>query len=134
MAPPHHFVRPEGWPRPKGYANGVVAEGKLLFVAGQVGWDPRNETPTFPSSFAAQFDQALANVVEVVRAAGGEPSQLTRLILYVVDKKEYVAALKEVGESWRRHLGRHYPAMVMVQVTALLEDAAKVEIEGTAVL
>lgn len=127
-------IQPEGWARPRGYANGIVAEGRLLFVAGQIGWDPRSAAAVFPPTFAGQFDQALANVMEVVREAGGVATDLTRMTLYVTDKKEYLAALPQVGESWRKHLGRHYPAVALVQVAALLEDEAKVEIEATAVL
>ena len=127
-------ILPEGWARPKGYANGVVAEGRMVFVAGQVGWDPTSETPKFPSTFAEQFDQALANVMTVVRAGGGEPSQIVRLTVYVTDKKEYLGALKAVGDAWKKHMGRNFPAMALVQVAALVEDLAKVEIEATAVL
>lgn len=127
-------IQPEGWARPKGYANGVVAEGRMVFVAGQVGWDPTSETPKFPSTFAEQFDQALANVVAVVRAGGGEPSQIVRLTIYVTDKTEYLASLKPVGEAWRKHMGKNFPAMALVQVAGLVEDGAKLEIEATAVL
>jgi enamine deaminase RidA (YjgF/YER057c/UK114 family) len=126
-------ILPAGWKRPSGYSNGVVAAGRLLFVAGQVGWDPADGQ--FKSDdFVAQFDQALANVVAVVRAAGGEPEHLARLTLYVVDKQRYLARLSEVGQSYRARLGRHYPAMAMVQVSALVEDRAQVEIEATAVI
>jgi enamine deaminase RidA (YjgF/YER057c/UK114 family) len=105
-----------------------------LFIAGQVGWDPSRSKPTFPRTFAAQFDRALANVVEVLRAAGGTPAHLTRMTLYVTNKREYVAALAQVGAAWRLRMGRHYPAMTLVEVKGLLERAAKVEIEATAVL
>jgi len=125
---------PDGWVKPKGYANGMLAEGKLVFTGGQVGWDPTSETPRFPADFAAQFEQALANVCAVLRAGGAEPSHLVRLTLYVTDKREYLAALKEVGAAWKRHVGRHYPAMALVQVAGLVEDAAKVEMEATAVI
>ena len=128
------IVQPEGWVTPKGYANGVVATGKVLFVGGMVGWNPRSATPEFPSTFAGQFDQALSNVMEVVKAAGGTPEQIARMTVYVTDKKEYLASLKEIGAAWKKHLGRHYPAMALVQVVALVEDLAKVEIEATAVL
>ncbi|MBX5480536.1 MAG: RidA family protein [Myxococcaceae bacterium] len=130
----NEIIQPEGWAKPRGYANGVVAEGRVLFVAGQIGWDPTSETPKFPATFAGQFDQALANVVAVVRAAGGRPEQVTRMTVYVTDKREYLGSLKEVGAAWRKHFGRHYPAMALVVVAALLEDQAKVEIEATAVL
>jgi len=127
-------IQPEGWARPRGYSNGIVATGKVLFVGGMVGWNPRLEAPTFPEGFAAQFEQALANVVEVVRTAGGTPEQLTRLTIYVTDRHAYLAALKECGAAWKKHVGKHYPAMALVQVAALLEDRALVEIEATAVL
>ena len=127
-------VQPEGWARPKGYSNGMVGEGRLLFVAGQVGWNPTLASPTFPESFAAQFDQALANVIAVVRAGGGGPEHIARFTIYVTDKREYLAALEEVGAAWRAQMGKHFPAMALVQVAGLVEDAAKVEIEATAVL
>ncbi len=127
-------VQPPGWARPRGYSNGIVAEGRVLFIAGQVGWDPTRQEPTFPSGFGEQFELALANVVAVLREAGGRPDQVARVTLYVTDKREYLAALSAVGEAWRKHLGKHYPAMTLVQVAALLEDRAKVEIEATAVL
>jgi len=129
------IIQPDGWAVPRGYSNGVVATGKLLFVGGQIGWNPRSTTPEFPApSFEGQFEQALANVCEVVKAAGGKPEHITRLTIYVTDKKEYLGALKALGGAWRKHLGRHYPAMALVQVAALVEDLAKVEIEATAVL
>ena len=127
-------VEPKGWARPTGFSNGMVAEGRMLFVAGQVGWDPTLATPKFPATFAAQFGQALGNVIAVVRAAGGGPEHVARLTVYVTDKKEYLGALKEVGAAWREKMGKHFPAMALVQVSALVEDAAKVEIEATAVL
>lgn len=127
-------IQPEGWARPRGYSNGIVATGKVLFIGGMVGWDPRADTPTFPQGFPAQFEQALANVVEVLKAAGGRPEQLTRLTVYVTDKQAYLASLKDCGAAWKKHVGRHYPAMALVQVVALVEDQALVEIEATAVL
>jgi enamine deaminase RidA (YjgF/YER057c/UK114 family) len=129
------IIQPEGWATPRGYSNGVLATGTLLFIGGQIGWDPRSNPPQFPShTFEGQFEQALANVVTVLRAAHGQPEHLTRLTIYVTDKREYLSALKALGPIWRKHLGRHYPAMALVEVTALVEDAAKVEIEATAVL
>jgi enamine deaminase RidA (YjgF/YER057c/UK114 family) len=127
-------VEPAGWPRPRGYSNGMVAEGRLLFVAGQVGWDPASPTPTFSPSFATQFAQALGNVLAVVRTAGGNAKQIARLTVYVTDKKEYLGALKDIGAAWRLLMGTHFPAMALVQVSGLVEDQAKVEIEATAVL
>ncbi|MFT3706158.1 MAG: RidA family protein [Archangium sp.] len=130
-----NVIQPDGWAVPRGYSNGIAAQGKVLFVGGQIGWDPRSSTPKFPEGgFAAQWDQAVANVIEVVRAAGGKPEHIARLTIYVVDKKEYLASLKELGAIWRKHFGRHYPAMALVQVVALVEDLARVEIEATAVL
>jgi enamine deaminase RidA (YjgF/YER057c/UK114 family) len=130
----HKAIQPAGWAPPRGYSNGVLAEGKVLFVGGQIGWDPTQAKPTFPSTFAEQFEQALRNVVAVVAAAGGAPEQIARMTVYVTDKAEYLASLTALGASWRRVLGKHYPAMALVQVVALVEDAAKVEIEATAVL
>jgi len=127
-------IQPDGWAVPRGYSNGIVAQGRTLFVGGQIGWDPKSTTPKFPEGFAAQFDAALGNVLEVVRTAGGRPESVCRLTIYVCDKKEYLGALKELGASWRKHFGRHYPAMALVQVSALVEDLARVEIEATAVL
>ena len=134
MTPRRRNVEPLGWTRPRGYSNGVLAEGKFLFVAGQIGWDPRQSPPRFLDGFAAQFDQALKNVADVVREAGGEPKNLVRLTVYVTDKAQYLAATLEVGAAWRRHIGRSYPAMSLVQVAGLLEDAALVELEATALL
>ena len=126
-------ILPEGWVPPKGYANGLVAQGKVLFIGGQIGWDPRNPTPTFPDTFAGQFDLALSNVVEVLKAAGGTPEDLTRMTIYVVDKREYLARGREIGKAFRELIGDYAIAMSAVQVAALMEDRAKVEIEVTAV-
>ncbi len=127
-------VQPLGWAKPRGFANGILAEGRLLFVAGQVGWNAQLPSPKFPKGFAEQFERALLNVLTVVREAGGRPTDLVRLTLYVTDKKEYLSAAKQLGEIWKRHLGRHYPAITLVEVSGLLEDAAKLEIEATAML
>lgn len=125
-------ILPEGWPRPKGYANGIVAEGKVLFIAGQIGW---NEKEQFESDdFVAQVEQALKNIVAVLHAAGGRPEHIARLTWYVTDKKEYLSRLADVGAAYRRTLGAVFPTMSLVQVVALVEDRAKVEIEATAVL
>ncbi len=127
------MVQPAGWAPPKGFANGVSAQGRLVFVAGQVGWDPT--TVTFASDdFAAQARQALANVAAVVAAAGGGPEHIVRLTWYVTDKPAYLAAAKALGAAYRDVMGRHFPAMTLVEVTALVEDRAKVEIEATAVV
>lgn len=127
-------VQPLGWAKPRGYVNGFLAEGRLLFVAGQVGWNAQLASPKFPKGFAEQFERALLNVLTVVREAGGRPTDLVRFTVFVTDKKEYLSASKRLGEIWKRHLGHHYPAMTLVEVSALLESAAKVEIEATAML
>jgi enamine deaminase RidA (YjgF/YER057c/UK114 family) len=128
----HEFLHPRHWKRAKGYANGVVAEGRTVFVAGQIGW---NAAQKFESEdFVAQVRQALENVVAVIQEAGGGPAQVTRLTWYITDKKEYLSRLTEVGEAYRSVMGRHFPAMTVVQVTGLMEDQAKVEIEACAVL
>jgi enamine deaminase RidA (YjgF/YER057c/UK114 family) len=125
-------VQPEGWPRPRGYSNGVRARGETLAVAGQIGWDATQRL--VDGGFAAQFEQALANVVAVVRAAGGAPEHLVSLTVYVTDRAAYVAAAPALGEVYRRVMGRHYPAMALVVVAGLLEPGALVEIQGLAVL
>jgi enamine deaminase RidA (YjgF/YER057c/UK114 family) len=127
-------IQPAGWARPKGYSNGIVAEGKMLFIAGQIGWDPTKEDAKVKGDFAVQFDLALSNVVRVLREAGGLPEHLARVTVYVTDKKAYMAATKEVGQSWRKYVGPTYPAMSLVQVADLLEEGALVEIEATAAL
>ena len=126
------MLQPAAWAEPRGYANGVSARGKVVFVAGQIGWNARCEFET--DDLAGQVRQALQNVVAVLAEAGAAPSHLARLTWYVTDKQEYRAALREVGRAYREVIGRHYPAMTLVQVAALLEDRAKVEIEATAVV
>ena len=126
------IVQPANWPTPSGYANGVLAEGRLVFVAGQVGWDDRRQFQT--DDFVAQVRQALANVVTVLRSAGAEPRNLVRLTWYITDKAVYRASLGAIGRAYREVIGPHYPAMTLVQVAALLEDRALVEIEATAVV
>ncbi len=125
-------INPAGWPRPSGYANGIVAEGRLLAISGQIGWNERNEPAG--DEFLAQASQALRNVMSVLRAAGGEAEHLVRLTWYITDAGEYRANLAALGASYREIVGAHYPAMSLVQVAALLETGAKVEIEATAVL
>ena len=125
-------LQPPGWAAPRGYANGIAAEGRLVFVAGQVGWNARGQFET--DDFVGQVRQALENVVAVLAVAGAAPTHITRLTWYVTDKHDYVATLREVGRAYRDVIGRHYPAMTLVQVAALLEDRAKVEIEATAVV
>jgi enamine deaminase RidA (YjgF/YER057c/UK114 family) len=127
------IIQPAGWPVPQGYANAVAARGRQVFLAGQVGWDPL--TGAFASDdLAAQAAQALANVAAVLRAAGAEPRHLTRLTWYVTDRAEYLAARPAIGAAYRAVIGRHYPAMSLLVVHALLEEQAKVEIEATAVI
>lgn len=125
-------VQPEGWLPPRGYANGYVVDG-VLFVAGQIAWDGQCRLVGV-GDMAAQFDQALANVRAVLDAAGCPPERVGRVTVYVTDKRAYLAAARTIGASWRTHLGRHFPAMALVQVADLLEDGAMVEIEATAVL
>ena len=130
----HELINPAALGAPKGYSNGVLAEagGRLLFIAGQVGWD---ETQCIVSDeLEAQFGRALENVVAVLTAAGGRPEHVVRLMIYVTDRDQYLKALKSIGQAYRRVMGRHYPAMALIEVKALLEPAAKVEIEGTAVV
>lgn len=128
------FINPASLGTPKGFSHGVLADasGKLLFIAGQIGWDAQQTMVS--EDFVEQFDQALANVAAVVNEAGGNADQIARLVIYVTDKTEYTLNLKAVGECYRARMGRHYPAMALVEVKSLLEDAAKVEIEAIAVL
>ena len=132
MAQPHTFLHPREWKLAKGFSNGVVAEGRMIFLAGQVGW---NAEQRFESrDFVAQARQALANVVTLVAEAGGRAEHITRLTWFVLDKQEYLSRLRELGEAYRSVMGKHFPAMTLVQVGALVEDEAKVEIEATAVV
>ena len=127
-----HALLPEGWPRPKGYANGVIASGRQVFVAGMIGWDGQG---VFHSDdFAAQSRQALANIVAVLEAGGAKPHHITRMTWYVTSKREYLAALPAIGAAFRELIGHYDIAMTAVQVAALIEDRAKVEIEVTAVV
>ena len=128
------FINPESLGSPRGYANGVLAPagGRLLFIAGQIAWDA--EQRIVSADFVEQFHQALSNLLAVVREAGGTPEQLARMVIYVTDKAEYAARTPEIGERWRTLMGRHFPAMALLEVKGLLEPGAKVEIEGIAVL
>ena len=123
----------DGWPRPSGYSNGVVARGRLVVTAGQIGWEP-SSMRFEDEDFAAQCAQALRNVVTVLRAAGAEPAHLVRLTWYITSRDEYTAALPAIGAAYREIVGRHYPAMAVVIVAGLVEPQAKIEIEGTAVV
>ena len=126
------FLHPHGWATPRGYSNGVAAQGRLVFVGGMVGW---NAAQQFESAdFVAQSRQALSNIVAVLGEAGARPEHIVRLTWYVVDKREYLSCGKALGAVYREIMGRHYPAMTAVEVTALMEDAARVEIEATAVI
>ena len=131
---PHTLINPESLGAPRGYSNGVLtaANGRLLFISGQIGWNQQQDIVSL--DFADQFDQALANVLAVVSEAGGEPNQIARLILYVTNRNEYLGHTREIGERYRKRMGKHYPAMVLVEVKGLLDPNAKVEIEGLAVL
>ena len=128
-------IEPAGWPRPRGYSDGMLASGasRMLFVAGQIAWDEKHRL-VGAGDVAAQFAQALRNVVAVVRAAGGWPDHIVRMTVYVVDKRQYLAKTAEIGAAWREILGKHFPAMALVQVADLLEEGALVEIEATAAL
>ena len=125
-------IQPPDLALPKGYANGVIATGRNLFIAGQVGWNAKKQFET--DDFVGQVEQALRNIDSVLKAAGGEPRHLVRLNWYVTDRAEYVARRREIGEAYRRVLGRHFPAMTLLVVAGLLETRARVEIEATAVL
>ena len=124
-------LRPPGWPRPKGYANGMLAEGRAVFVSGQVGWDSEQ---IFADGMVAQIAQALRNILAVLAEAGAGPQHIARLTWYVTDIPAYRACVRDLGPVWREIMGRHYPAMAVVGVTELVEPAALVEIEATAVV
>jgi enamine deaminase RidA (YjgF/YER057c/UK114 family) len=126
------ILQPPGWAKPKGYANGIAARGTQVFVAGQVGWSADAAWQT--DDFAGQFAQALRNVVAVCAEAGAKPEHIVRLTWFITAKREYLASLKEIGAAYRAIMGRHYPTMTVVEVGALVEDRAKVEIEATAVI
>jgi len=123
---------PPNWPRPKGYANGVESEGKLIFVAGQIGWTPSGAFEA--ETFAGQFRQTLDNTLAVLAEAGAGPQHVARMTWYITDKRAYLASLADIGAIWREKMGKHYPAMAVVEVKALMEDAALIEIETTAVV
>ena len=125
-------LQPPGWDQPSGYANGIEARGRMVFVAGQIGWDAQRKL--VPGGFVAQAAQALANVVAVLREAGARPEHVVRLTWYVTSRAEYLDSLKAIGAAYRAVMGRHFPVMAVVEVTALMEGSAKVEIETTAVV
>jgi enamine deaminase RidA (YjgF/YER057c/UK114 family) len=126
------IINPPGLPPPRGYSNGVVSAGRLLFVAGQIGWT--GQATLVSDRFVDQFDQALANVLTVVQTAGGAPESVSRLTIFVTDKTQYVSSKEAIGQRYRARMGRHYPAMSLVEVKGLLEPGALVEIEATAVI
>ncbi|MNM14167.1 Enamine/imine deaminase [compost metagenome] len=125
-------LQPAGWARPRGYANGVAASGRTVYVSGMIGWDAQGEFHT--DDFAGQVRQALLNIVAVLAEAGALPEHIVRMTWYVLDKKEYVAAYPQIGLAYKEIIGKHYPSMTAVQVAGLIEDRARVEIEVTAVL
>jgi enamine deaminase RidA (YjgF/YER057c/UK114 family) len=126
------FLQPPGWPRARGYSNGIAARGRTVCVSGMVGWDAQCQFHT--DDFAGQVRQALQNIVEVLAEAGAGPQHIVRMTWYVLDKKEYVDAYPAIGDAYRDVIGRHYPTMSAVQVAGLIEDRARVEIEVTAIV
>jgi enamine deaminase RidA (YjgF/YER057c/UK114 family) len=126
------ILQPAGWAKPRGFSNGIAATGRFVFVAGQIGWT--GESKWESKDFAGQFRQTLKNTLAVLAEAGGRPEHIVRMTWYILDKQEYLGALQEVGAAWRELIGRHYPAMAVVQVGALMEGEARLEIETTAVI
>jgi enamine deaminase RidA (YjgF/YER057c/UK114 family) len=126
------LLQPAGWTAPKGYANGVMARGAMIFVGGQIGWNAQQQFES--DDFIAQTRQALENILAVLRAGGAGPEHMVRMTWYVVDRVEYLARLKELGAAYREVMGKHFPAMTCVEVSALVEERARIEIEVTAVL
>ncbi len=126
------IIQPPGWPRPKGYSNGIIAQGKMLFIAGQIGWD---ENEQFQSQdFVAQVEQTLRNTIAVLNAANAGPQHIVRMTWYITERQEYLDNLAEIGAVYRALIGKNFPVMAMVEVSALMEEQAKVEIETTAVI
>ena len=126
------FLQPPGWAQPRGYSHGLVMSGRLVFIAGQIGWDAQGQFPN--DDLVEQTRQALQNILAILAEAGGKPEHIARMTWYVVDKRDYLTSAKQIGLVYRELMGKHYPAMSVVQVAALIEDAAKVEIEATAVV
>lgn len=126
------ILLPPGWPRPSGYSNGITAEGRLVFTAGLIGWDEALVIRT--DSLAGQVNQILKNIVAVLAEAGAEPQHIVRMTWYITSRSEYLEDAREIGRLWREIIGKHYPAMAVIEVSALMESAAKVEIETTAVV
>ncbi|WP_310467810.1 RidA family protein [Sphingomonas sp.] len=125
-------LQPPGWPRPKGYSNGISARGRMIFTAGVVGWDERESFPEH--TIHGQFAQVLRNIVAILAEDGAGPEHIVRMTCYVVDRAEYMRSLDEIGTAWKAIIGPHYPAMALVEVAGLVESAARVEIEATAVV
>ena len=128
----HKILLPPGWPRPHGYSNGISAEGRMVFLAGQIGWDESHVIRT--ASMAGQIEQTLKNSVAVLAEADAEPRHIVRMTWYITSRSDYLAEIKEIGRVWREVMGKVYPAMAVIEISALIESAAKVEIETTAVV
>lgn len=128
----HQTLLPDGWPRPKGYANGILAEGRMIFTGGVIGWDEQERIVA--DDLSGQFRQVMKNILAILATADAGPEHIVRLTWYITDRDAYLAAQAEIGAIWREHMGRNYPAMAVVTVTSLMEAAAKIEIEATAVL
>jgi enamine deaminase RidA (YjgF/YER057c/UK114 family) len=126
------ILQPPGWAKPKGYSNGIVAKGRMVFVSGQVGWNAEEKLAA--SDFVGQARQALSNIVAILAEAGAKPEHMVRMTWYVGDRREYLASAKALGEAYREVIGRHYPVMTAIQVAGFVEDGAKLEIEVTAVV
>lgn len=126
------ILQPPGWPRPKGYANGVSAEGRLVFIAGQIGWDVSGKLVS--NELAGQLDQVLRNTLAVLNEAGGRAEHIARMTWFITSRQEYLDQVGELGRVYRENMGKHYPAMAVVEVSALMEPGAKIEIESTAVV
>ena len=129
---PHKFLQPAGWPRAKGYSNGVMASGRTVYVGGMVGWNEKEQFET--DDFAGQFRQVLLNIVAVLNEAEAKPEHIVRMTWFIGDKQQYLSALKGIGEAYREIIGRHYPAMAVIEVSGFIEEGAKLEIEATAVI
>jgi enamine deaminase RidA (YjgF/YER057c/UK114 family) len=128
----HRTLLPEGWPRPSGYSNGIVAEGRMVFTAGVVGWDSEGRFAS--STLAGQFEQVLANTVAILAEGGARPEHVVRMTCYLTSRDDYVAQLPEIGAAWRRHMGKSFPAMAVVEISALVEPEAVIEVETIAVI
>ena len=126
------LLQPEGWPRPRGYSNGIEAEGRLVFIAGQIGWDESGKFRA--TTFAGQFRQALLNTLAVLKEASAGPQHIARMTWFITSRDEYTASLAELGAAWKELMGRNYPAMSVIIVSGLVEPEAKIEIETTAVV